>query len=116
MASTYRSHGGAEREEVITELWEMLVARHRDGLHLGREDLTRAADRINPGWFDDEDSLTGALSGRAYTAVMKAVETISKQVGGESPVNESDLQSLQEAWELHRAIEALDRDSLLTSH
>ncbi len=75
--STYLNHGGAEREQILADLWgqiELRVERRQD---VTVEHLLPGLRCRDHGWQEDELSLITALSGHAYSRVILAVEEIA---------------------------------------
>ena len=113
MNSSYLAHGGAEREAVITDLWHLFLERYEENRQLTMAELQDAVGRINEGWHDTERSLAVALTGKAHSAVMSAVEALSDQVAHGSPVSSEDLKRLHEALEILRTTRLLVTEAAL---
>lgn len=105
MRTTYINSGGHEREQVITETWDLLRQRIDDGATLTIEDIEPAISRICPRWEDSAESVIAALTARAYQAIIDEVNQLAGQPAAATVV---DLRPLLAA---HHYREELDKFS-----
>jgi hypothetical protein len=104
--STYLTYGGADREQVIEETWQLLLDRRRVGVRLEVADLERACDRICAEWQDDAMSVATALLAKAHRSVIEAVDTLALKAH-ETGGSFTDVTHVLEARAVLTQVEAL---------
>lgn len=109
MRATYLAVGGADRERVITETWELLLDRRRRGEALKAEILEDACKRICPMWEDDVVSLSAYLTARAYVVIQDSLETVAATATNTCFIKVDDLDEVLSAHAILKEIDELGR-------
>lgn len=105
MRSTYLTYGGADRERIIAETWQLLLDRRRRGVPLKVADLERACQRVCSEWRDDAMSIATALLAKAHRSVIQAVDSLS--LAAERTSGPIDVSDVLEARAVLREVETL---------
>jgi hypothetical protein len=109
MGSTYLSVGGADRERVITETWELLLQRRERGERLTPADLDNACLKVCPEWRDDAISLTASLTARALGAIEASLDEVAGRASKARRLRK-ELEELLSAHAILREIDDLSRE------
>lgn len=110
MRPTYLSVGGADRERVITETWQLLRERQSRGEIVTPADLENACQRICREWRDDAMSLAASLTARAYGAMEDSLDDVAAKAAGARKIKVQDLDDLLSAHAILKEIDRLSRD------
>ena len=109
MHSTYLTFGGACRERIISDTWQLLLDRRAAGTRLRLDDLERVCEQISPEWRDDPMSIAAALVARAHGLLLDTVDALP--AAEREPASAVDISELLEARELRRDLERLTREA-----